>query len=287
MYIVQTRTSKLVFFQLVFVLLLSAIKATDANDSPEHKTISRGSWSSQRILNDDTERDKMLLFLTANDKLVAEIINNNSLIVGTEGVMVCRRAVYAWFVNHISVSAKLAYICGRHYYVTPGSVYEYHGEDENGLLVDFYRAFQDSVSTVFVGDGEIKLFHFYISGSFINFMEYYDMNKSMARQSCMYVKFNNPVVHFFANLIFLIPNTKRVIIEKLFNLDDTVNKMVTIFMEDPHFYRMLQRPEASAPDEASEVAVRMKNAVLKNTSPEETIKLGQLIEMARMEVEYK
>jgi len=57
-------------------------------------------------------------------------------------------------------------------------------------------------------------------------------------------------------------------------------------MEDPHLYRMLKTPEADAPDEASELAVKIRDTVVRELSLKESRELGQLLEKARLEVGY-
>lgn len=273
------------FFLLFFVLLFPAVNAPGTDTSTQPVTLPNIARSEKRILPNDPARDEKLLLLTGNDKLTAEIIDQHSLIVGTRIIMVCRRDVYAWLVDHIRASATLARIFGREYRVSPGSVYEYHGDDEEGLSVDFYRAYSDSTATVYIGDGEMKIFLFTISGSFINFLEYHNLDsKRITAQSCMYLRVNNPVTRFFTRIIFAISDIEKGLMEKITSLDDTVFSIVNEFMEDPYIYRMLREPETPVPEGASELAVRMRDAVVQETSPREARELGQLIEKAWIEV---
>ena len=272
-------------FLLIFALLYPPTTAPciDANTQPV--TLSNIAMSEKLILKEDRARDEKLLLLTRNDRLAAEVIDQHSLIVGTRIVLVCRREVYSWLVDHIRTSAAIANIFGKKYVVSPGSVHEYHGEDKEGLSVDFYRAYSDSTSTIYIGNGEVKILLFTISGSFINFLEYNNSNSTqIVTQSCIYVRVNNPVTRFITNVIFAISDIEKGLMKKITTLDDTVFSIVNAFMDDPHIYRMLKEPEAPVPEGASELAVKIRDTVVKETSPQAARELGQLIEKAWIEV---
>ena len=270
---------------LTLSLLFTGITASSTDTNTQPAALSNIAMSEKLILKDDPARDKKLLLLTGNDRLTAEVIDQNSLIVGTRIVMVCRRAVYSWLVDHIRTSAAIALIFGKKYVVSPGSVYEYHGNDGEGLLIDFYRAYSDSASTVYVGTGEMKIFLFTLSGSFINYLKYDNADSTrIATQSCIYVRVNNPVTRFITNMIFAISDIEKGLMEKITTLDDTVFIIVNAFMEDPYIYRMLKESESPAPEDASELAVRIRDTVVRETSTREARELGQLIEKAWIEV---
>ena len=276
-----------VLFLLFSVLSFPAIPEPGTNVSTEPVAFSNIAQSEKRILKENLLRAKKILSLTEYNSLAKEIIDKHSLIVGSRIVLVSQSTVYSWLVDHIRVSAELSRFFGMNYSLTPGSVYEYHGEDSEGLSVDFNNAYSDSTSTIYVGEGKIKIFLFSISGSFVNFLEYNDTkNKTMIAQSCIYVRVNNPVTRLVANFIFAISDLEKGIMEKIFSLDDTVFKLVQIFMEDPHLYLMLKKPEAHAPDKASELAVRIRDTVVQESSLKESRELGQLVEKARLEVGY-
>ncbi|MFC1539316.1 hypothetical protein ACFL6H_07825 [Candidatus Latescibacterota bacterium] len=239
--------------------------------------------SEKRILTEDPLRDNILLTLTKNDSLTHEIILEHSLIAGSKIELVCRNDVYLWLVDNLRVSAALSRIYGKIYTVSPGKGYDYHGDDDDGLTVDFNRAYRDSVSTIFTGHGVMKLFLFSISGSFINFLEFSNIdNKNMIAQSCMYVKVDNPVTRFFTNVVFAISDVEEGIMEKMFTLDDTVFSIVKTFMEDPHLYLLLQNPDMPLPEGISDVAVRMRNTIFMETSRQKAAELGKMIENARL-----
>ena len=274
-------------FLLFSAMSFPAIADPGTNASTDPVVISNIARSERRVLPTEPARDKKVLLLTGNDSLAEEIIDRHSLVVGSKITMISRREVYAWLVDHIRVSASLARILGRNYRVFPGSVYEYHGEEGNDLSVDFYCAYSDSTSTVYIGKGKVKIFHIPISGSFINYLEYFNADDTrMTAQNCMYIMLNSRVKRFFVNIILAVSDIEEVIMERIFSLDDTVLRLVKIFMEDPHLYRMLQRPEALIPDNASELAVRIRDAVVRESSLQEARELGRLIEMARFEVGY-
>ncbi|MFC1693175.1 hypothetical protein ACFL1R_06695 [Candidatus Latescibacterota bacterium] len=276
-----------VLFLLFSVLSFPAIPEPDTNVSTEPVVFSNIAQSEKRILKKNLLRDKKILSLTGYNSLAKEIIAQHSLIVGSSIVLVSQSTVYSWLVDHIRVSAALSRFFGMNYLLTPGSVYEYHGEDSEGLSVDFNNAYSDSTSTIYVGEGEIKIFLFSITGSFVNFLEYNDTkNKTMIAQSCIYVRVNNPVTRIVTNFIFAISDLEKGVMEKILTLDDTVYKIVLTFMEDPHLYLMLKKPEAHAPDKASELAVRIRDTVVQESSLKESRELGQLVEKARLEVGY-
>ncbi len=273
------------FFLMFFLLSFPSFTAPDADSDTNSAALSNIAGSQKRILKDDPSRDAKLLLLTGNDGLTAEIIKQHSLIVGTKIVLVGRQQVYYWLVEHIRTSAALSRLFGRKYVVSTGSVYEYHGEDGEGLSVDFYRAYIDSVSAVYTGSGKMKVFLLTISGSFINFLEYYNTDSTLlTSQNSMYIRVNNPVTRLVTNIIFAISDIERGLMEKILSLDDTVYSIVNIFMEDPYIYRMLKNPEAPVPEGASEIAVRIRDTVVRETSPGEARELGQLIENAWREV---
>lgn len=284
----QKLTALSALFLILFALLFSLIPATNTRVSTEPVTFSNIAKSEKLVLLDDTARDEKLLLLTGSDRLALKIIDQHSLVVGSKMVIVCRRNVYSWLVNHIRVSAALSQILGRDYRISPSSLYEYHGEDGEGLSVDFYCAYHDSASTIYIGNGKVKIFLFTISGSFINFLEHYNEDDTrMTAQNCMYVMLNNTVTRFLANIIFAVSDIEKGIMEKILSLDDVVFKVVKIFMEDPHLYLMLKEPEAHVPDGASEIAIRIKDAVVQESSLIEARELGQLIQKARIEVGYQ
>jgi len=281
----QKLTTLSSLFMLTYMLLFPNNTAPDTGANTQFTPFSNIARSEKRILQDDPARNKKLLQLTGYDRLAAEVIDQHSLIVGTKIVMVCRRAVYAWLVDNIRASSALARIFDKKYWVSPGSVYEYHGNDGKGMSVDFYRAYSDSATTVYIGDGKIKILLFTISGSFLNFMEYHNTDSTLiSAQSCIYVRLNNPVTRFLTDIIFAISDIEKGLMEKITTLDDTVFIIVNKFMEEPHLYSMLKEPEAPAPEGASELAIRMRDAVVQETSPDKARELGQLIEKARIEV---
>ncbi|MFC1541447.1 hypothetical protein ACFL50_03245 [Candidatus Latescibacterota bacterium] len=239
--------------------------------------------SEKRILTEYSVRDNKLLALTNNSTLTHEIILEHSLIAGSKIELLCRNDVYLWLVDNLRVSAALSRIYGKTYTVSPGKGYDYHGDDNDGLTVDFNRAYRDSVSTIYIGHGVMKLFLFSVSGSFINFLEFPNIdNKKMNAQSCMYVKVDNPVTRFLTNVVFAISDLEEGIMEKLFTLDDTVFSIVKTFMEDPHLYLLLQNPDAPLPEGISDVAVRMRNTIFMESSHQKAAELGKLIEKARL-----
>ena len=249
--------------------------------------VSATAHSEKRVLPTDPARDATILVLTGNDSLATEILDRHSLIVGSKITMKARRDVYAWLVDHIRVSAALTRILGRKYQVSTGSLYEYHGEEGDDLSVEFFRAYRDSSSTIYIGTGDVKIFHIPVSGSFINYLEYYNVDGTrMVAQNCMYIMLNNRIKRFFANILLAVSDIETGLMEKLFSLDDTVFGLVHIFMEDPHLHHMLSHPEAPAPEGASEVAKRVRNTVVRESSREEARKLGQLIGKARLGVGY-
>jgi hypothetical protein len=276
------KTSSMLSFLLIFIPLYSGFP------SSSYGIQSNTAKSEKRILPEDPHRDKNLLLLTRNDKLISEIIREHSLIAGSKIVMVSRRAVYAWLVENIKVSAALSRIYGWKYQVSPSSVYEYHGDDGAGLSIDFYIAYRDSTKTILAGKGTIKLFHITFTGSFINFMEYNNSDTiHLTAQDCMYVKVNNPVARFITRIAFAISDLEQGIMEKLFSLDDTVFKIVKTLMEDPNLYQMLLNPYSIPPGDASVLAVKMRDAVIGESSPEAARELGTLIERARIETGFQ
>jgi hypothetical protein len=277
-----------IFFYFLFLTLYLGTPVASSSETGESGLQSNIARSEKRILHDDPVRDKKLLMLTDNNRLAGEIIKEHSLIVGSKMVLVSRRNVYSWLVEHIKVSAALSRIFGRKYYVSPSNVYEYHGDDGEGLSVDFFTAYRDSMTTILVGEGKMKLFRITFTGSFINFMEYNNLDSThIAAQNCMYAKVNNPVARFFTHIAFAIPDIKRGTMEKLLSLDDTVFQIVKTFMEDAHLYHMLQNPNDLPPKDKSKLAVKMRDAVISESSPDDARELGKLVEQARIEAGYQ
>jgi len=276
-----------VLFLLFTVLSVPAIPEQGTYVWAEPVVSSNIPRSEKRVLPKEQARDKKVLLLTGNDSLAREIIDRHSLVVGSKITMICRREVYAWLVNHLKVSASLTRILGRNYEVSSGSLYEYHGVERKDLTVDFYRAYQDSTSTIYIGKGIIKIFHISVSGSFINYLEYYNKDDThIITQNCMYIMLNNSVKRFLVNIIFAVSDIETGILKKIFSLDDTVFKLLQVFMEDPYLYRMLKKPEEDVPEGASELAVKIRDTVVRESSLKESRELGQLIEKARLEVGY-
>jgi hypothetical protein len=269
----------------VWAIVFSAIPGAVAAETPSRVAQQNIARSERRVLPNDPARDKNLLALTGNDPLTAEIIRDHSLVVGSKMYMVSRRAVYAWLVENIRISAALSRLYGRKYYVSKSSVYEFHGDDGEGMTVDFYTACRDSEMTILVGKGKLQLFFIPITGSFINFTEYRNLDSTrILVQNCMYVKVNNPVARFVTHIVFALSDVERVIMEKIYSLDDTTFQIVKTFMEDPHLYQMLQNPHRPPPGDAAKIAVKMRDAVLGASSPEKAAELGTMIEQARIEV---
>jgi hypothetical protein len=241
--------------------------------------------SVKRVLEKNSSRDEKMLLLTGNDSLTKMVLDRHSLVVGSQITMVTRRDVYSWITDHIKVSAALTRLLGNQYEITPGTLYDYHGVDGNDIAVDFNTAYYDSTSTVYIGKGKVKIFHIPVAGSFINYLEYYNKDDThIVAQNCMYIMLNSSVKRFFVNIILAVSDVEEGIMDKLFALDNTVIKLIMIFMEDPHLYEMLQNPEAAPPENASEIAVKMKNAVVRESSIQDARELGRLIEKARHEV---
>ena len=277
-----------VFFLFLLAFVYTGIPISSKAETNKHSIQSNIARSEKRILPDDPVRDKKLLMLTGNDRLTSEIIGQHSLIVGSKMVVVSRRPVYAWLVEHIKVSAALSRIFGRKYYVSPSSVYEYHGDDGEGMTVDFYTGYRDSTTMLLVGEGRMKLFHITFTGAFINFMEYANLdNTHITAQNCMYVKVNNPVARFITNVVFAVSDIERGIMVKLLSLDDTVFQIMSAFMKDPYFYSMLQNPRGLPPEGSSALVIKMRDAVISESSPDVACELGKLIEQARIEVGYQ
>ena len=278
-----TVLSALLLLSFSFSFPINIASETDGNT--DSVTFPNIACSEKRILSDDSVRDEKLLRLTENDKLTSEIINQHSLIAGSKIVLTCRRTVYSWLVDNIEVSAALSRFFGRNYLLSTGTLYEYHGEDGEGLSIDFYRAYHDSTTTIFVGNGKVKIFYMTISGSFINFMEYYNTdNTHVESRNCIYVKINNPVTRFFTSIIFAVSDVERKIMEKLFTLDDTVYKLVETLMNDPHLHLMLKEPQSPAPEGASHLTVKIRDSVVRESSLKTAQELGELVEKARFEV---
>ncbi len=245
---------------------------------------SNAAISEKRVLEEDPGRDALLLRLSGNDALAKNIIDKHSLIVGSKLTINCPPELYDWMVDNVSVSASLSRLYGRKYKVTPGDVYEYHGVDGDDSVLEFFRAYQDSVSTVYIGRGTIRVFHIPVGGSFINHLEYFrDDDGGSIVQNCMYIMVNNRINRFFASILFALSDVEKRVLEIIFSMDDTTLKIIRTFMEDPHLVDMLKRPDLAVPDEASDIAVRMRETILTETSPMETRKLGVLIEKARNE----
>ena len=282
-------TSKRIYILFQFIILLSLCSflasVSKSNNVPDSTSYS--SAPVQLILPEDTRRDEKLLMLTKHDSLTAVIIGRHSLIVGSKAEIVCRSPVFAWLVNHMNVSADLGSIMGTYYRVTPGTVYEYHGEDGKGLSVEFYSAYSDSHATVFTGVGEIKFLYITFSGSFINFLEYYNTSNRMIRQNCMYVMINNPVTRFIVDIIFKVTHIEEAIKEKLQTMDVTTDKVVRILIEEPYIYLSLKNPEVPVPEGTIELTISMKNAIVRGSSLKEAQELGLLIEKARIEMGYR
>lgn len=271
----------LLFFSFSFPVNITS----ETNESRKAAPFSNITYTEKRVLTEDSARDEKLLRITGNDKLTSEIINQHSLIVGSKIVLISRRPVYSWLVDNIRISAVLSRFFGRNYQLSPGKLYEYHGEDGEGMSVDFYCAYHDSAATVFVGDGKIKIFFITISGSFINYLEYFNTDRTrMESQDCMYVRINNPVTRLFASMIFAVSDVEEKIMEKIFTLDDTVYKLVKTLMDDPHLYLMLKNPQLPAPKGASDIAVKIRDAVVRESSFKTAQELGELVEKARFEV---
>ncbi len=241
--------------------------------------------SEKRVLDENPIRDRKLLTSTNNNPLVAGIIREHSLIAGSKIEIPSRSYIYLWLVDNLRVSAGLSHLFGKSYTVSPGDIYEYHGDDGDGLMIDFDRVYRDSVSTVFTGHGRMKFLLFPISGSFINFIEYTNTGPStIIAQSCMYVRVNNPVTRFLTNVAFALSDVEEGIMEKMFTLDDTVFSIVTLMMEDSYLYLMLQYPDKPLPERASELSVIMQKTILRNTSRQNARELGELLERARGEI---
>jgi len=275
------------FLFFMTTLALSAvcsfrISAGEVFYDPEKIVQSNTAKSVKRILPDNAARDMKLLELTGNDELTAEIIKEHSLILGSRIEMVGRQRLYSWLVDHVEVSAAMSTVFGQKYNVTPGKEFQYHGEDGEGLEVEFYRAYRDSGTTVLVGNGYVKLFLFTLSGSFINFMEYENIDdKRISAQNCMYVRVNNPLTRMVADFLFAISDIERGIMEKILSLDDTVVQALDTFINDPYLAVMLQNPDSPPPEGASLLAIDMKNAVLSAARPDDARDLAERIFEAR------
>jgi len=273
----------IISLSIFFILIFTSLSPTAISETNKPVIFSNIAQSEKRVLDDDPLRDEKLLILTGHDRLTAAIIDRHSLVVGSKIVVACRRSVYAWMVDHIRVSAALSRLFGSTYTLSPGSVYEYHGDDGEGLSIDFYRAYQDSASTIHVGDGTVKIFLLPISGSFIDLIEYYNNDDTtMTTQSCMYIRVNNPVTRFVTRVLFAISDLEETIMKKILTLDDTTFKIVRMLIEDPHLYLMLKEPDTPAPEGASELAVKMRDTVVRESSVEKAQELGELIEKARL-----
>lgn len=274
---------KLFITVIVSFLLLGLSFKTNSDTSLQAvQEVSNTANSEKRVLNEDPVRDKKLLERTNYDQLTREIILEHSIIAGSKIQLESRNDVYLWLVDNIRISAALSRIFGNKYTLSAGKEYDYLGEDGDGLKLKFNRTYRDSASAVFTGHGEMKMFLFSVSGSFINFMEFSNVDeKNMIAQSCIYVKVNNPVTRFIANVVFAVSDIEKGIMEKMFSLDDTVCVIVKILMEDPNLYIMLQNPDDTPQEGASEVAVKIRKTILKESSPKKARELGRLIENAR------
>ena len=283
----ERRTVYRVFLYIAIGALFFCTAVSGAEKASRGGIESNKATSEKRILPDDPARDAKLLALTGNDRLAAEVIREHSLIVGSKMVLVSRRAFYAWLVEHIDISAAISRVFGRKYRITASPVYTYRGDDGEGLLVDFYPAYRDSSTTVLLGEGKMRLFHITLSGSFINYMEYRNVDEThLVAQNCMYVKVNNPVVRFVTHIVFKISDVERVIMGKLLTLDDTVFQIVKTFMEDSRLYPLLKNPYGLPSKDTSELAIKIRDAVITESSPETARELGALIERARIEAGY-
>ena len=103
----------------------------------------------------------------------------------------------------------------------------------------------------------------------------------------MYVSINNSVTRLLARFLLAISDLEKGIMEKLFALDDTTFKLVDIFMEDPHLYSMLKEPGTHAPAGASELAVKIRDAIVRESSAKEAREFGLMLERARLDVGYR
>jgi hypothetical protein len=271
----------------IALLAYSDISVSIDNENNNYGIQSNIAKSEKSIFLDDPVRDRKLLMLTGNDKLTGEIIREHSLVVGSKMVLVSRRAVFAWLVENIKVSAALSRVFGGEYQISPSSLFEYHGDDGKGLSVDFYTGYRDSTTTILVGEGKIKFLYITFTGSFINLMEYSNLDSThISTQNCMYVKVNNPVARLFTDVVLSISVIKQGIMEKLLSLDDTAFQIMKTFMEDSHLYGMLQNPYELPPEDTSDLALKMRDTIISESSPDIARELGKLIERARIAVGF-
>jgi len=276
---------KLFLISIFFsVLIFSDICGDSSIANAQTERPSDSTRSVQRVLPDDITRDKKMLRLTQNDPLTQKIIKQQSLVIGSTLSLKSHRDVYAWFVDHIKVSAALAQFLGKDYQISTGSTFEYHGVDGDDLIIDFNRSHSDSSSTIYVGNGIIKIFHIPVSGSFINYIEYNNSgNGSVTAQNCMYIMLNNSLNRFLANILMAVSDIEKGIMKKMFSLDEISIEMVSYFMNDPYLYYMLKHPEAEYPAAVSKKTVTFKEIIVRESSPETAKYLGLILEKARHE----
>ena len=72
--------------------------------------------------------------------------------------------------------------------------------------------------------------------------------------------------------------------EKILALDDTVYKLVQTLMDDPHLYIMLKTPQSPVPEGASDIAIKIRDSIVRESSIKTAQELGELVEKARYEV---
>jgi len=281
------------FFRLLilfgFFIVTSAIYASEEDGEiydPGTVIQKNKASSERRILGEDPARDAKIISMTGNDSLTLRVLDEHSLILGSRIVIPGRRALYSWFVNHVEVSAAVSKAFGKKYRVTKGGRFQYHGEDGEGLVVDFYRAYNDSVSTILVGDGHVKVFFLTISGSFINYIEYGNVGgNSIFAQNCMYVRVNNAITRMFADFLFSISDIETGIMNKILSLDDTSLEAMDTFMTDRFLPDLLIHPDAEISNDIPKRDITLRDAIVKASSTKEAEALGRLIIDARKNFE--
>ena len=188
-----------------------------------------------------------------------EVTGDPTLLVRSKAHYGCPVELYDWCFDRVVELAEMGNYMGDSYTVDrEGDLYR--GDDGSGLVVDFFAAHRSREAVVYTGQGTLTVKGIPSSGSFVNVIEFEALGERMIRtRSTIFVRIDNGLKRFLARVVFAVSDLEETVKEKLFELDETVVKVLNQLLDDPALLPLLSAP-ATADEEAAWVTLEARMA---------------------------
>lgn len=179
-------------------------------------------------------------------KIATEVTGDPTLLVRSKADYGCPVELYNWCFDRVIELAEMGNYLGDSYRVErEGELYR--GDDGKGLVVDFFVAHRSERAVIYTGQGTLTVMGIPSAGSFVNVIEFDPLDENTIRtRSTIHVRVDNGLKRFLARVVFAVSDLEETVKEKLFELDETVVKVLNQLLDDPALLPVLSSPATAA-----------------------------------------